>query len=263
MQIKATYRRSQKRWEADPGEWTEYVSTGPTKREAIADAKARRDARAAHLRAARQTRRQLLDGLRRWLDGDLRYAPYVLMAWRRFTGYGNRNQCPTLAAWKDAVVEQMRWEAWRRGWENGWGFDPESRNSMDVWYAETPVGQISFHVRCCPYTIIPGNPDAQRRAETEAEAWLEMNRGTPYCNVIYVKMMREATALGMPKRICNKPHTRPWDGQRNVVAERLACLYGIECPTSDSDSDWMWALNRCGAPCWVDQYRSRFDDYYW
>lgn len=246
--ITTTYRRSRKEWEADPGEWSDHYITGPTRREAIANAMTARRERAASLRATRRRRREILDGFRAWLGGDVRYAPYVLLAWRHFTGYGNPRRCYALAAWKEAVVDQMRYEAWRHRWPNGWGIDPKCANGRDVWYAETPCGQISFHCEGMPAVSVPGDRNAQYMAEIDAEIWLDMNRGTPFCNVTHRQMRREAQWMGAQKRKCLAPHSRPWDGQRNVVAERIAAFYGVEIPSADvTFSDWAWALKRCGA----------------
>lgn len=251
--ISVIYRRKGKVWSADPGAWSDYI-IAPTKQEAIDGAMAARRERAQSLRAIRRRRQQILYGLRAWLGGDMRYAPYVLLAWRHFTGYANPRRCDELVEWKNCVVDQMRYEAWRHRWPSGWGIDPQCAIGLDVWYAETPCGQISFHTAGMPAVYVQDDLDEQYMAEIEAEAWLDMYRGTPYCNITHRKMRREAQQMGEPRRICLAPHTRPWDGKRNVVAERIAAYYGVELPAADTTfDDWAWALRRCGADVYIER----------
>lgn len=161
-------------------------------------------------------------GLQAWENGDLLYAPYVLLAWRAFTGYGNPWWCAELADWKGNVVDQMRYEAWRNRWENGFRLDPEIPIDSDytyVWYAETPVGQISFHIH---WFDVPEDYIVPRTR------WADNDDPEPYW-------------------VCLKPHCCEWDGEVGVVAERLAEYYGIDLPADADDGDaWREAVRQCG-----------------
>ncbi len=158
-----------------------------------------------------------------WRDhGDPRSIPTVIAAWARYSGYC-APRCDTVAAWKNEAVEYLRYVAWREGWHSGYQYDPHGSYWYDtVWYADTPCGQISFHLH--PHDRLYYTQWSPPRVEEEGERGL----AAPFATREYAQ-----------------PYAGRWDGQRGATLHRLAEYFGVDAPHLSSP-DWDRAVEGAG-----------------